>query len=166
MNIGISTACFYPEEPLDAIDIIGNQGFKHIEIFVNTESEFQRDYAEKFKEKIDYYGINVISVHPYTSLLEGIYFFSDYAKRTDDALKIYSHYFDYCEFMGAKFFTLHGESSILANFSNDKVERDINTYKRLCDLANSKNISVAQENVVRFSSQNIDFLENLYKKVP
>lgn len=166
MNVGISTACFYPEEPLDIIDKIGKLGFRHIEIFVNTEAEYEKNYAEQLKKKIDYYGIKVISVHPYTSLMEGIYFFSDYAKRTDDALKIYSRYFDYAQFMEAKFFTFHGEQNFLASFNEDKVRRDVETYKRLCDLANSKGIYFAQENVVRCHSQNIEFLDRLYKEVP
>ncbi|MFI3226464.1 MAG: sugar phosphate isomerase/epimerase [Clostridia bacterium] len=166
MNVGISTACFYPEEPLDIIDKIGKLGFKDIEIFVNTETEYERPYAEALKKKIEYYGINVVSVHPYTSILEGIYFFSDYAKRTDDAMKIYERYFDYAQYMGAKFFTFHGERSFLASFSDDKINRDVKTYKRLCDLANSKGLFFAQENVVSFHSQNLQFLENLYEKVP
>lgn len=166
MNIGISTATFYPEETDDIIDKIGDLGFKHIEIFVNTESEYERGYAQKLKEKIEYYGIEVVSVHPYTSLLEGIYFFSDYTKRTNDAYKIYEKYFEYARFMGAKYFTFHGERTFLASFDDKKITRDIETYNNLANLANSKGIFLAQENVVGHYSEKIEFLENLYKKVP
>lgn len=166
MNIGVSTATFYPKDTLDSIDIIGQSGFKNIEIFVNTESEYERDYAQKLKEKLKYYGISVTSVHPYTAILEGIYFFSDYTKRTDDAIKIYTRYFEYANFMEAKFFTFHGEGNFLASFTENKANRDLETYKRLSNKACEKGIYLAQENVVRCNSQNIDFLENLYEKVP
>lgn len=166
MNIGISTACFYPEDPLDAIDKIGILGYKNIEIFVTTESEYDKSYALKLKEKLDFYGISVTSIHPYTSIMEGIYFFSDYTKRTNDALKIYERYFEFASFMGAKFFTFHGEGSHFTSFSQDKTARDIETYKKLSDIAFSKGIYLAQENVVRCYSQNLDFLQNLYEKVP
>ena len=68
--------------------------------------------------------------------------------------------------MGADYFTFHGEKSSLASFDENKISRDVETYKRLCDLANSKGIHLAQENVAYCYSEKIEFLENLYKKVP
>lgn len=166
MNVGISTASFYPENLLDICDKIGELGFKFIEIFITTESEYTLDFAKILKEKLDYYGIQVVSLHPYTSLLEGVFFFSDYEPRTKDYLKIYTKYFDFGEYLGAKFLTFHGEFTGVSSFSKDKVSRDIQTYKNLSDIANSKNMFLAQENVVKFNSQNLDFLEKLYKNVP
>ena len=166
MNIGISTACFYPDTPENAIDIVGKLGFKHIELFVNTEYEYNSNYADFLKEKLEYYGIDVVSIHSYTAALEGLLFFSDYSRRTDDALLQYSRYFDFSEFLGAKFFTFHGERNGLMNFTDGKALRDIETYKNLSSLANNRNLFLAQENVAYCKSADIPFLETLYKNVP
>lgn len=166
MRVGISTACFYPKSPLESIEIIGQMGFKFIEIFVNTESEYTKEYADKILEKTKYYGIKIVSIHPYTGGFESLMFFSDYAKRTNDYIKQYTKYFQFANYLGADFFTFHGERKDILTFLDGKEERDIETYKILSKNARESGIYFAQENVSYCKSADYEFLHNLYEKVP
>ena len=47
MRLGISTACFYPQPVEQTIDRIAEIEFKLIEIFFNTESEYDPTFFEK-----------------------------------------------------------------------------------------------------------------------
>lgn len=165
MDIGISTASFYPLDPLSSIDIIADLGFKHIEIFINTQSEFTKEYAKKLNEKLSNYGISVTSIHSYTAAFESLMLFSDYNLRTKDFLEAYNKYFEFSNLVGAKYFTFHGDRTPAMSFCENKLERDIKTYNILADLALDNNIFLAQENVAYCKSASTDFLKTLYSNV-
>lgn len=64
MEIGISSACFYPDIVLeDSISIMKSLGFKTGELFINTISECNEDYILKIKEEIIKNKFNIRSVH-------------------------------------------------------------------------------------------------------
>ena len=45
-RIGISSACFYPEDATNAINRCIGMGFKNLEIFLNTFSELEEPYLK------------------------------------------------------------------------------------------------------------------------
>ncbi|MEG2571269.1 MAG: sugar phosphate isomerase/epimerase, partial [Clostridia bacterium] len=90
MVAGISSATFYPLETEKAVDLAISLGFKDMEIFINSECEFDEDYIRKLRVKLDESGVRVRSLHPYTSAIEALYFFTQYSRRAVDAIKIYT----------------------------------------------------------------------------
>ena len=54
MDIGISTACFYPEVLTeDTLKIVAGMGFTTIEVFLETASEYREDYCRRLREDIE-----------------------------------------------------------------------------------------------------------------
>ena len=46
MNLGVSTASFYPLETEQALEEIGKAGIKNTEIFFNCESELKDSFVD------------------------------------------------------------------------------------------------------------------------
>ena len=47
------------------------------------------------------FDINCVSLHPFTSEMEQLFFFSDYERRIEDALEYYKYYFRFMNMTGA-----------------------------------------------------------------
>lgn len=77
--------------------------------FFNTDSEFREPYVSELARLLGKYGLELVSVHPFTSLMEGILLFSEYVRRTEDGFDQYRRYFATAAALGAKYLTLHGE---------------------------------------------------------
>jgi len=168
MELGISTACFYPMYTENAIEEIGRLNIKNIEIFINSESEFSSGYIDEIRRRIEFYGMKVVSVHPYTSGTEGVAFFSGYERRLDDSLDKYARYFDAANILGAKYFTFHGERRIASKVKVDSVpgEKIAAAYKRLNARAKDCGIILAQENVAWCKSSDLEYLTFIRDMVP
>lgn len=167
MEIGISTACFYPEPLEDAVERIARLGLRTIEIFFNTESEFREPYYSELRQMVEERGLKVVSVHPFTSLMEGILLFSDYRRRAEDGFAQYRHYFRAARGLGAKYLTLHGERHMPGITDTPQaLERKIARYHRLCAIAAEEGMIVAQENVAWCRSRDPAYLAMLYERVP
>lgn len=168
MQVGISTACFYPEALEETFSQIADMGFKKIEIFFNTQSELHEPVISQIKNIVNESGLQVISIHPYTSLMEGMLLFSDYKRRTQDGFEQYKTYFEAAQKLGAKYLTFHGERTTPDNKIDkpDVWQRKIERYHRLCSLGKDFGVTVAQENVAWCKSSNPEYLKKLYKDVP
>ena len=168
MQVGISTACFYPEALEETFSYIAQMGFKKIEIFFNTESELHEPVISEIKSIVDENDLKVISIHPYTSLMEGMLLFSDYKRRTQDGFEQYKRYFEAAKMLGAKYLTFHGERlTSESKIDNPEVKKKkIECYHRLCSIAKEFDITVAQENVAWCKSSNPEYLKRLYEDVP
>ncbi|MGO5028614.1 sugar phosphate isomerase/epimerase family protein [Candidatus Agathobaculum pullicola] len=166
MRIGMSTACFYPQPLEEALPIIAELGVRAIEIFFNTESEFQPRFYEALGAQTRSLGLDVISVHPYTSLMEGMLLFSDYTRRTEDGLVQYQRYFECAAALGARFLTFHGERHMGQQDSPARWERKCAVYQRLCEIGAACGVTLAQENVAWCRSSDPAFIHALYRDVP
>ena len=167
MKIGFSTACFYPQPLEDAVERITALGLRTIEIFFNTESEFQQPFLGQLKERLAYHGLSVVSVHPFTSLMEGILFFSEYGRRAEDGFAQYRRYFQAARELGAQYFTLHGERYMPGlSDTPEAFQRKVERYRRLCEVAADEGMIVAQENVAWCRSREPAYLAKLYEQVP
>ncbi len=145
MEVGISSATFYPLETERAVDELIRLGFRKIELFLNSEYEFSPEYCRKLRKTLDAAGVSVLSVHSYTAAMESLLFFSAYSRRTDDGLIQYSRYFAAAEILGAKYFTFHGDRS----FPNKEISFDhhCEVLSRLADAASAHGVLLTQENV-------------------
>ena len=57
MNLGVSTACFYPLETELSLEKIGKAGVKHTEIFFNALCELKQSFVDMLldiKEELDF----------------------------------------------------------------------------------------------------------------
>ena len=167
MKIGISTACFYPRPLEEGIARIAALGLREIEIFFNTDSEFRPPYTTELMRLLREYGLNLVSVHPYTSLMEGILLFSDYARRTEDGFEQYRRYFATAAELGARYLTLHGERMMPGMQETPAAaERKLERYHRLCQTAKEEGMVVAQENVAWCRSSDPAYLHRLFENIP
>ena len=164
MRLGISTACFYPQPIEAAVQRIADLGFQMIEIFFNTESEYDVSFLDQLKDTTD--GIEIMSIHPYTSLMEGMLLFSAYPRRTEDGFAQYRRYMEAAKYLGAKYLTFHGERFMGEDTLFDHMERAYDVYRRLCAMATDVGITLTQENVAWCKSKDPRYLKLLAEHVP
>lgn len=143
MEIGMSSSCFYPEKIEDGFEKVGELGAKTAEIFINSACEMQSPIFDKLLKMRDYYGIEVRTVHPFTSGFEGFLFFSAYDRRRYDGVEFYKRYFDAANRLGAEAIVLHGGQLK----TDTDMERYAESYALLHNAAREQGVYIAHENV-------------------
>ena len=157
MDIGVSTACLYPLETEKALYELAERGVKNVEIFVNSIDELEGQVLVELRRIIGEYGMNVLSMHPFSSPMETLFLFGDYPRRTEYLIDIYKRYFEVMAEIGAGVFVLHG--AILSSKVPD--ERYMERYLRLFRLAKEFGVTVAQENICYCKSSSVRFIEDM-----
>lgn len=167
MQVGISTASFYPLLLEEGISLAAQLGFHKLELFLNSESEYAPAFCEERRRQMDDLGVQAQSVHPFTSSIEGHLLFSDYPRRTKDALDQYRYYMEAAVRLGARYFTFHGETLRARGLppSNPDAMR-FDTYAALCEIGEEFGVVFTQENVSWCRSSDPAFLRLLYENVP
>lgn len=160
MKFGVSSACFYPMDLMKSIEFLADNNIHTIEIFTNTVSELQDNFAKKVNNIIKPHNINVTSIHPFTSGYEHILLFSDYYKRFEDTLEFYKQYFNFANNVGAKLIVLHGDRRFV-QMGGIPNEEYFERYYKLAKTGRTMGVTVAQENVNMFRSQSPDFLRKM-----
>ncbi|GHU54516.1 AP endonuclease [Clostridia bacterium] len=155
MKTGISSACLYPMLLEDAIENL--LGIPYIEIFINTHSELKENYLKNLRKRLDEYGTECVSLHPFTCVIEPLMLFSKYERRISDFLEYHKLYFNAMNIIGAKIFILHGNKSIIPVANELYFER----FLKLYELGKEFGITVAQENIVRCQSSSLQFLVDM-----
>ena len=168
MKFGISTACFYPTPIERGIEYIAALGFENVEVFVNAQSEYRRPFCTEYRRRLNALGLNVVSVHPFSSGVEGIYLFADYERRVQDTLDDYERYCECAAEWGAQFLTFHGERKVPLGLPmrQDNAQRRYEIYHQLCERAQRWGMAIAQENVAWCKSHDPEFLRGLHDNVP
>ncbi|MBQ8503695.1 MAG: sugar phosphate isomerase/epimerase [Clostridia bacterium] len=161
MEIGASSACFYPLETEKAFLHIAELGFKYSEIFFNCRSELKPAFVRDLKEIKDAYGMNVVSLHPYRSFAEGYNFFSSYERRYLDGIDDYKRYFNAAATLGAKYIVMHGAKNRIDISLEEYAER----FGKLNEVARSFGCTVAHENVVHFVGAQPEFMLFMKKQL-
>lgn len=157
LSIGVSTACMYPRLLEEVVEEYGKSGIRVIELFINSYSEMSSNYINELQRRMNYYGIEVCSVHPFTSGLEPLMFFSEYPRRVSDMLDVYKRFFEICQQLSADVFVLHGDrkdSKTLPGFYAEQ-------YNKLASAAAPFHVTVAQENICRCKSGDLDYMKKL-----
>ncbi len=157
MNVGISTACFYPLETEVSFETLGKAGIKHTEIFFNALSELKPAFIDILTDIKNEYGITVSSVHPTMSLAESFMIFSAYERRYYEALEQFRRYSEVAAELGAKYIILHGGKPNGILTDEEYCER----YMQLNEITNKNGVTVLQENVVHFRAGEIEFLRSM-----
>ena len=157
MNIGVSTASFYPLETELALEKIGKFGIKNTELFFNAESELKDSFTDMLLDIKERYGINIASIHPTMSLAESFMIFSAYERRFYESQEIFSRYSEIAAKLGAKYIILHGgkPNGILSD------EEYCERYMKLKSRTLKNGVTLLQENVANFRSGDIEFLRSM-----
>ena len=108
MEVGISTASYYPLETELSLEEVGKSGARVTEVFFNAESELKDSFIDILLDTKEKYGIKIASVHPTMSLAESFMIFSAYERRFYEALDQYSRYSEVAARLGAKYIIMHG----------------------------------------------------------
>ena len=157
LQIGISTSCYYPATTEQSLELLLQAGVKTLEVFFNSHSELEEDYLMQQRRMVDAAGARVVAVHPYTSGMEGLLFFSDYDRRFQDARCYYKKYYRAAELLGAHIVVFHGA------YKGQPVT--VEEYARRMDIldgdAGPYGVTLAQENVERNLSRSPEFLAEL-----
>ncbi|MBE6903078.1 MAG: sugar phosphate isomerase/epimerase [Ruminococcaceae bacterium] len=158
MEYGLSSACFYPMDTFDTLEIISNAGFNTIEIFANAYSECTGEGLKKLKELKNRYNLNVYSFHPFTGVVDPYMLFSGYKRRFDDTVELYKRLFEAAKELGAEVFNFHGDYKDVYSTSPAQYAE---VYKKLFEEAKAMDLKFAQENVSRCKCGYIDYLKEL-----
>ena len=162
MDIGLSSACFYPNlHTENSIQTMKELGFNHGEIFLNTPSEYEEEFLKVLLEKKELYEFNVNSVHAFSSSFEP-YLFDKYDRRRTDMLKKFKKVCKAAKILGADCYTFHGMRYI--DFNELDTEFIIDIYNELSYIALDSGIKLAQENVSWCMSSDLNFLELLSRE--
>ena len=161
MKCGVSTACYYPEPTENALYELVSHQVPYIEIFLNTFSELEVPFVKRLQEILKQGMTQVVSLHPFTSGMEPLLFFSNYKRRFEDGVCLYQHYFEFCNRIGAKYLIFHGAHKDVLCEDNLYFER----FDKLNEYAKSAGIELLQENVARCKSRNIDFIQRMKKQL-
>ena len=157
MQIGISSSCLYPLLTEESLKTVGKLGAKTAEIFFNSYSELKKPLVNELKNIKDYYGINVRSIHPFTSAYEAVLFFGGYERRLYDGIDFYKNYFEAANELGAEMVVLHGGRIYLPTTP----EAYAQSFIPLHEAALSEGVHIAHENVHNHHCGNPEFMKSV-----
>lgn len=158
MEIGLSSACFYPIGVEESIGLMKNIGFNTGEVFLNTESEYDEQFINKLVEEKNKNDFFINSVHAFSGVFEP-YLFDKYKRRQKDMIKTFKKVCKAANLLGANYYTFHGMK--INNLYNLDIKYIIDVYNELSYIAGENNIKIAQENVAWCMSSNLNFLKIL-----
>lgn len=159
---GISTACFYPLYTEEALQLLTKQPPACIEVFLNAASELETPFLRMIKKMADDAGIRIVSVHPYTSGVEPMYFFSGYDRRFQEGMEIYKRFYQAANLLGAEILVFHGAMRRFAMSNEEYFDR----FAKLWEEGKAHGIDLCQENVVRCASYTPHFFTQMAKALP
>lgn len=157
MSIGVSSSCLYPFSPRESLETIAKLGVKTSEVFFNAPSEITLAYAKELNKIKNAYGVDILSLHPYTSFAETVMLFSEYKRRFTDTLEYYKQIFEITAEIGAKITVIHGSKLPGKIEHNEYFER----FALMIEEGKKFGVTVAQENVNNHFSENPDFMKKM-----
>ncbi len=158
MQIGASTANFYPQLTEAALDTVLAAGFKTVEIFLNTPCEATPAFARQLRERAADAGTVIVAAHPFSSFAEPHLLFSRYERRFSDTLETYRAEYEAAAVLGARFLVLHGDKAADPTLSAEEFAA---RYEKLYDLGQSFGVTLLQENVVNYRAMSPAFVREM-----
>lgn len=162
MMTGISTACLYPMYTEVALQTFASLHVEATEVFINCSEEILPAKLREMRSIADGNGVKILSLHPYTSGMEPMLFFSAYKRRFYEGMELYKKYYEAANILGADIVIFHGNSS-KSGMSYDEY---FNRFGRLVEDSISNGSKLCHENVSRCMSRSSAFFKELAKAVP
>lgn len=162
MTPGISTACFYPEHTEDALLRLAERGVEAAEVFFNCLGEASAQNASRLRKIADGGGTRILAVHPFTSGMEPMLFFSRYDRRFLEGRDLYLRYCEAANILGARILVFHG------GFRQTPVTREeyFERFGRLAEDLAAEGVDLCHENVDRCTGWQPDFFRGMKKALP
>lgn len=145
MRCGVSTACLYPMPTLQALQRMVALRVPVTELFINTFSELEEEHVQALEKVQRESGIQIASLHPFSSIMEGFFFITAYPQKTLDGLKLYRRFFEICQRLGADRMVFHGDHEYNLNYFS--MEQYADSFIRLARLGREYGVTLCQENV-------------------
>ena len=158
INVGISSACFYPMLTEEAVKLLVDNEIKHTEIFFNSFSELSSGFISGLRRMLIPAGVTVEAIHPFSCIAEPLFLFSSYKRRFEDSLDQYRRYFEAGQLLGCHKFVLHGDRA--DRHTIDEKEY-FERFARLSEVAKVHGVAVLQENVSNFRGRSPEFIKNM-----
>lgn len=162
MLAGISTACFYPMQTEKALAILAERHVSAAEVFINSHSELEEGYLLRLRRMADDAGIRLLAVHPFTSGMEPMLFFSKYSRRFEDGRDYYRKYYQAANILGAEIVVFHGN---IAQFHME-IDEYFRRYDILLHDAAVMGVELCHENVSRCMGRSPVFFRDMARSLP
>lgn len=145
MEIGISTASLFGRAyNEDALPILNDLDSRVCEVFLETYSEYTKNYAELLKNNLG--NLKVHSIHTLNTHFEP-QLFSTCDRARDDAIKIFESCLNTGKMLGASCYTLHGKARFKRSIVYDNY-KEVGLYAdKLTEIARNYGMNVCLENV-------------------
>ena len=145
VKIGLSTAAFYGKwEVEEAAMRLRGYGADCAEVFLQTRSEYTREFARLVRTKLD--GLPCASLHPMGTAFEND-FFGRSARQRADALDMLRRVLDAAAELGAHLYVYHGRYSPARVELPFEPQRNAEVVGRMQEEAARRDIRIAWENV-------------------
>lgn len=162
MNIGLSSASFYPDvKTEDSIKLMKSLGFNSGEVFLNTLGEYGVEFGKVLLERKLKYEFDISSVHAFSASFEP-YIFDAYKRRREDSLHIFREVCRTAKLIGARCYVFHGMR--YRNIEDVNMNFVVDIYNELTYTAAEYGIKLCQENVSWCMSRSIEFLNEIKEK--
>lgn len=157
IELGVSSACYYPLETERSVEKIVAAGFPSCEIFFNSPSELEPDYLKRLQVDAESVKLRIRSVHPFMSFAESFFLFSSYRRRYLDLLPFYERFFAVTKQLDADIFVFHGIKKPGSIPESEYFER----FSVLTEMGKKYGVQVCQENVVHYQAEDPGFLKRM-----
>lgn len=154
MKLGISMASLYPMPSEECLELLGKAGVENTEFFCNCQSELSDEFVRELIKIKNYYGINILSLHPYTSGYEPYLLSRKYPRRYNDTLDLYKKYAEVAAKLGANILVLHGDRPM----ERDKMPEYFEHFAKMSHVIEREGIMLTQENVRKFCASDPEFI--------
>ncbi len=142
----------------DAVKLLVDNEVKHTEIFFNSFSELGSGFISDLRRVLIPANVTVEAIHPFTSVAEPLFLFSDYKRRFFDSLDQYRRYFEAAQLLKCHKFVLHGDRA--ERHTIDETEY-FERFAQICEVGRAYGVVVLQENLSIFRSRDIGFIKRM-----
>ena len=147
MEIGLSTACFYPDALTEeALPRISALALGVAEVFLETYSEYSVEFAKELKHIIGGSGIRVHSIHTLNPHFEQT-IFSRTERQRRDCLDWYERALDAGSYLGAGVYVFHGPARLKGPGGPPDYAHIAPLVRSMVEMAAERGIRLAWENV-------------------
>lgn len=158
INTGISSACLYPMLTEDAVKLLADNGVHHTEIFFNSFSELSSEFIINLRRALIPADVVVDAIHPFSSIVEPLFLFSEYKRRFEDSLEQYKHYFAAAQLLKCNKLVLHGDRA--ERHTIDEREY-FERFAKICEVAKTFGVTVLQENLSKYRTRTVEFVRSM-----
>lgn len=161
MRIGVSTSCLYPMQTEKAFSALAQAGVRETEIFFNAGCETRGEVFREICAIRKSCSMRVQAVHSYFTFAESRMLFDSYARRFQDGMELMRKLCETCRAINCRTIILHGEREPFKISEEEYIDR----FGTLASETAKLGVTLTQENVVHFRSQDADFLDRMRRQL-